>query len=137
MIQILLFCLTVASWSVVQICSLTKDDSKAVYELYSGESYGKMTSLMDKIFHQCSLEDDCNFVAKNTKHNSFKKYSDEADLPKDRKTFMVFKETLINFEIEETGKYSCSTFLQNVSDLKTFVKLICSLMVVLSAWFIR
>ena len=121
MTRILLFCLTIASFSLFHICSLTKDDSKAIFEFYSGESHGKMTSLMDKIFHQCSLEDDCNFVAKNTNHNSFKKYSHEADLPKDRKTFIVFKKTSINFEMEETGKYSYSIFLQNISDLKVFL----------------
>ena len=123
MIQTLLFCLTIASFSVSHICSLAKDNSKAIYELYFGESQGKMMSLMDKIFHQCSLEDDCNFVAKNTKHNSFKKYSQEADLPKDKKTLIVFKKTLIDFGMKETGKYLCSIFLQNWSDLKIFVKL--------------
>ncbi len=106
MIRMLLICLSIASFSVLHICSLTKDASKATFELYSGESHGTMTRLFDKIFHQCSLEDDCNFVAKNTNTNSFKKYSHEANLPKDRKTLIIFKKLLMNFEKKKSGKYS-------------------------------
>lgn len=104
MTQILLFSLIIASVMVLHTCSLTKKSSNAIYDLYSGESHGTVTNLFHKSFHQCSLEDNCNFVVKNTKTNSFKKYSHAANLPKERKTYVIFKKRSVNLE-KKIGKY--------------------------------
>ena len=104
MTRILLLRLTVACASVLHIWSINKDSSKATFELYSGELHGTDKILFNKIFHQCSLEDDCSFVV-HDKKNSFKKYSRESNLPKDTERFIVFKKKLANFEMD-SGNYS-------------------------------
>ena len=103
MMRILLFSLSITYFSNLPIFSLSEDSSKTIYELYHGESY-KVVALFDKVFYQCSLEGNCNFVVKDTKKNSFKKYSHEADLPQITKTLIIFKKRSVNFK-KKIGKY--------------------------------
>ena len=91
MTQFITFVLLLVSFEVLFIICLKNDSSRATFELFSGEQHVSMTNLLHKRFHRCSLYDDCNFVVRNTKTNAYKEYSLEADLPNDRKKFVIFK----------------------------------------------
>ena len=48
-------------------------------------------SVLNKYFHRCSLNEQCNFVVKNLKTNFFKEVSDEKDLPTDKNVHAIWK----------------------------------------------
>ena len=53
------------------------------------------SSMFRKIFHQCSVAEDCKFVTKNIKTNKFKKVLDEDELPADRENYKIWKKQKI------------------------------------------
>ena len=101
MIRILILNLIIACDEVLYIYSLNKDTAKATFEVFSERQY-LTANLFVKSFHQCSMEDNCNFVAKNLKTNIFSKYVDEDHLPEERKNFIIFKKNLVIFEKERS-----------------------------------
>ena len=91
MTRVLIISFIVACCELAFISNLKKASSRASFELFSGEQDGTITSLFHKSFHQCSLDDDCNFVARNKETNSYKKFYDQINLPKDMKKYVIFK----------------------------------------------
>ena len=91
MIRVTLHVSLLVSFGVLFINTLRDDSSKATFENISGEQHASMTSLLRKSFHRCSLDNGCNFVARNMKTNAYRKYSFEADLPKEKQEFVIFK----------------------------------------------
>eukprot|EP00112_Aurelia_sp_Birch-Aquarium-sp1_P023791 Seg7233.1 transcript_id=Seg7233.1/GoldUCD/mRNA.D3Y31 product=Intelectin-1 protein_id=Seg7233.1/GoldUCD/D3Y31 len=98
MIQSWISILLIACCEVLFITSFNADSSKATFELFSGEQHGSVTSISHKSFHQCSLDKDCNFVARDVKSNSHKRYSLESQLPKSRKNLVIFKKRMNIYE---------------------------------------
>ena len=123
MIRTHILILIIACNEVLYIYSLNKDTSKATFGVFSEGQYFT-ASLFDKRFHQCSREDNCNFVAKNLKTSIFSKYVNEGHLPEERKNFIIFKKNFAIFKKKKceyfcTGK-EVSIFIKSLRRKNTF-----------------
>ena len=50
----------------------------------------KLMTMFHKSFHQCGINDGCEFIAKNLQTNEFKTISTEEDLPEDRENHRIW-----------------------------------------------
>ena len=63
-----------------------------------------MQSVFHKSFHQCSLDEDCNFIMKKINDEEYKKAKKEKDLPASRSGYHIWRKMLLkNIRIEEAA----------------------------------
>ena len=60
-------------------------------EAFGGRERGSsMAPLFNKVFHQCGIDEACNFVVRNNLSQKFTKVSNVEDLPLDKDNFKVW-----------------------------------------------
>ena len=78
--------------TVLPLNSSTMEECKfgAVFKEIHNPQRRKMTRMIDKSFHKCSIDVACNYVAKNMQTNIFYRYRIDQDIDNERKNLIIW-----------------------------------------------
>ena len=63
-----------------------------------------MQTVFHKSFHQCSLDEDCNFIMKKINDGEYKKVKSETDFPASRNGYHIWRKMIVkDVRIEEAA----------------------------------